>query len=77
MPMFTLPPFLLRLATHPDRLLEMKRYLGVAETSGVEAHLLGPEEIGRLHRLANPAEDHVTGGRLGRLDSQHHRQIRF
>ncbi len=50
----------LRLATHPDRLLEMKRYLGVAETTGVEAQLLGPEEIRRLHPLMTL--DGVLGG---------------
>ncbi len=50
----------LRLATHPDRLLEMKRYLGVARVTGVEAVMLDPDEIGNLHPLMDM--DGVLGG---------------
>ena len=36
----------LRLATHPDRLDEFHRYLGIAQATGVEARLIGAEEVG-------------------------------
>jgi dimethylglycine dehydrogenase len=41
----------LRLATHPDRLDEFKRYLSVAESAGVKAHLLTADEIKSLWPL--------------------------
>lgn len=60
----------LRLATHADRLLEMKRYLGVAEITGVEARMLSADEIGAMHPLMdlsgvlggvfNPADGHIA-----------------
>jgi len=60
----------MRLATHPDRLLEMKRYLGVADITGVEAHMLGPEEIAAMHPfidldgvlagIYNPRDGHIA-----------------
>src|SRR5687767_12669469 len=36
----------LRIATHRDRLDEFRRYLGIAEVTGVEAKLLSSAEIG-------------------------------
>lgn len=51
----------LRLATHPRRLDEFRRYLGIAEATGVEARLLAPEEIDVLWPLMD------TGGVLGGL----------
>ena len=33
----------LRIATHRDRLSEFQRYMGVAETAGVKAEIIGPE----------------------------------
>lgn len=51
----------LRLATHPRRLDEFRRYLGVAEATGAEARLLAPEEITTLWPLM------ATGGILGGL----------
>ncbi len=50
----------LRLATHPDRLDEFRRYMGVAQATGVEARLLTPEEIAALWPLMNT--DGVLGG---------------
>lgn len=60
----------LRLATHPGRLDEFRRYLGVAEATGVEAQLLTPEEIGALWPLMttegvlgglyNPGDGHIA-----------------
>lgn len=60
----------LRLATHPRRLDEFRRYLGVAEATGVEARLLTPEEIaalwplmsteGILGGLYNPRDGHIA-----------------
>ncbi len=38
----------IRIATHPDRLTEFQRYMGVAETTGVNAEIIGPEEIQKL-----------------------------
>lgn len=51
----------LRLATHPDRLLEFKRYLGVAAQTGVEARLVTPDEIKQMWPLMN-VDDSVLGG---------------
>ena len=60
----------LRLATHPQRLDEFRRYLGVAKATGVEACLLTPEEIGELWPLMtiegifgglyNPQDGHIA-----------------
>ena len=43
----------LRLATHPDRLDEFRRYMGVALATGVEAQLLTPDQIAALWPLMN------------------------
>ena len=50
----------LRLATHPDRMDEFRRYMGIAEATGVEARLLTPGEIAALWPLMNV--DGVLGG---------------
>lgn len=60
----------LRLATHPDRMDEFRRYMGIAEATGVEARLLTPEEIaalwplmktdGVLGGLFNPRDGHIA-----------------
>ena len=60
----------LRLATHPQRLDEFRRYLGVANETGVEACLLTPEQIGELWPLMtiegilgglyNPQDGHIA-----------------
>ncbi|MGE0652580.1 MAG: FAD-dependent oxidoreductase [Alphaproteobacteria bacterium] len=60
----------LRLATHPRRVDEFRRYLGVAEATGVEARMLTPEEIGALWPLMstegilgglyNPRDGHIA-----------------
>lgn len=60
----------LRLATHPRRLDEFRRYMGLAEATGVEAHLLTREEVGALWPLMNteavlgglynPADGHIA-----------------
>lgn len=60
----------LRLATHPRRLDEFRRYLGIAEATGVEARLLTTEEIGAfwplmdtegvLGGLYNPGDGHIA-----------------
>jgi dimethylglycine dehydrogenase len=60
----------LRIATHPDRLDEFKRYLSVAEASGVNAQLLSCDEIkalwplmemdGVLAGVYNPDDGHIT-----------------
>jgi dimethylglycine dehydrogenase len=60
----------LRIATHPDRLDEFKRYLSVAEASGVNAQLLTCDEIkalwplmetgGVLAGVYNPDDGHIT-----------------
>jgi dimethylglycine dehydrogenase len=64
----------LRLATHPDRLDEFKRYLSVAESAGVDAQLLSPEEVqalwplleteGLLAGIYNPEDGHIGGSDL-------------
>ena len=64
----------LRLATHPDRLDEFKRYLSVAESAGVNAQLLTPEEVksiwplvdteGLLAGVYNPDDGHIGGSDL-------------
>ncbi|SHM79015.1 dimethylglycine dehydrogenase [Roseovarius litoreus] len=60
----------LRLATHPDRMDEFKRYMGLARQTGVEAHLVSPDEIrdlwpfmnieGVLGGLYNPGDGHIA-----------------
>ena len=60
----------LRLATHPDRLDEFRRYMGLAEATGARARLLTPEEIGALWPLMktegilgglyNPEDGHIA-----------------
>lgn len=60
----------LRLATHPDRLDEFRRYLGLAQQTGVEARLVTPQEIeelwpfmnveGVLGGLYNPGDGHIA-----------------
>ncbi|MFM8528294.1 MAG: FAD-dependent oxidoreductase [Ilumatobacteraceae bacterium] len=60
----------LRIATHSDRLEEFRRYLGIAECTGVEAHLLSPEQVqavwpfmsldGLLGGLLNPLDGHIA-----------------
>ncbi len=60
----------LRLATHERRLDEFRRYMDVAQATGVEARLLTPEEIGRLWPLMdtagilagllNPGDGHIA-----------------
>ncbi|MGD8244761.1 MAG: FAD-dependent oxidoreductase [Anaerolineae bacterium] len=64
----------LRLATHPDRLDEFKRYLSVAEAAGVNAQLLTTEEVkslwpllqteGLLAGIYNPDDGHIGGSDL-------------
>ncbi len=64
----------LRLATHPDRLDEFKRYLSVAESAGVKAELLSADEIkslwplleidGLLAGIYNPDDGHIGGSDL-------------
>ena len=64
----------LRVATHPDRLDEFKRYLSVAESAGVNAQLLSPEEVqalwpllqtdGLLAGIYNPEDGHIGGSDL-------------
>ena len=64
----------LRLATHPDRLDEFKRYLSVAESAGVKAQLLSPDEVrslwpllqteGLLAGIYNPEDGHIGGSDL-------------
>ncbi len=66
----------LRLATHPDRLDEFKRYLSVADSAGVKAQLLTPEEVksiwplvdtdGLLAGVYNPDDGHIGGSDLAR-----------
>lgn len=51
----------LRLATHPDRLDEFRRYLGIAAKTGVEARLISPEEIKELWPLMQ-VDNSVLGG---------------
>ena len=50
----------LRLATHPDRLDEFRRYKDLALVDGIAAQLLTPEEIGALWPLMTT--DGVLGG---------------
>jgi dimethylglycine dehydrogenase len=60
----------LRIATHPDRLDEFRRYLGIADVTGVEARLLEPHEVteiwpfissdGLLGGLLNPYDGHIA-----------------
>jgi len=60
----------LRLATHPNRLDEFKRYLSIAEASGVNAQLLNRDEIkslwplletdGILAGVYNPDDGHIA-----------------
>jgi dimethylglycine dehydrogenase len=64
----------LRLATHPDRLDEFKRYLSVAEAAGVNAQLLTTDEVkslwpllqteGLLAGIYNPDDGHIGGSDL-------------
>ena len=66
----------LRLATNVDRLDEFKRYLSVAESVGVNAHLLTPGEVkslwplletrGLLGAVYNPDDGHLGGSDLAR-----------
>jgi len=66
----------LRLATHPDRLDEFKRYLSVAESAGVNAQLLTANEVkaiwplvdtdGLLAGIYNPDDGHIGGSDLAR-----------
>ena len=56
----------LRIATHPDRMDEFRRYLGIAEVTGVEAQLLSPAEIGAIWPMMNL--DGVLGGLLNPKD---------
>jgi dimethylglycine dehydrogenase len=56
----------LRVATHPDRLDEFRRYLGIAEISGIKAELLGPAQINEIWPIMNL--DGVLGGLLNPLD---------
>ncbi len=41
----------MRIATHPDRLDEFRRYMDVAATTGVKARLLSVEEVAALYPL--------------------------
>ncbi|WP_165491243.1 FAD-dependent oxidoreductase [Lichenihabitans psoromatis] len=60
----------LRLATQPDRMDEFRRYLGIADVTGVEAKLLAPGQImeiwpmlnmqGVLGGLLNPNDGHIA-----------------
>jgi len=64
----------LRVATHPDRLLEFRRYMGFAAVTGIEAHLLNPSEVvslwpmmqteGILGAVLNPTDGHMSGSDL-------------
>ena len=64
----------LRIASHPDRLDEFKRYLSVAESAGVNAQLLTPDEVksiwplmnteGLLAGIYNPDDGHIGGSDL-------------
>jgi len=64
----------LRLATHRDRLDEFKRYLSIAESSGVKAQLLSADEVkslwplldtdGVLAGIYNPDDGHIGGSDL-------------
>ena len=64
----------LRLASHPDRLDEFKRYLSVAESAGVTAQLLTADEVkalwplvdtdGLLAGIYNPDDGHIGGSDL-------------
>ncbi|MGD8968736.1 MAG: FAD-dependent oxidoreductase [Anaerolineae bacterium] len=64
----------LRLATHPDRLDEFKRYLSVAEAASVNAQLLTTDEVkslwpllqteGLLAGIYNPDDGHIGGSDL-------------
>lgn len=56
----------LRIATHPDRLDEFRRYLGIAEVTGVEAQLLSTAEIGAIWPMMNLKG--VLGGLLNPQD---------
>jgi len=66
----------LRIASHPDRLDEFKRYLSVAESAGVNAQLLMPDEVksiwplvnteGILAGIYNPDDGHIGGSDLAR-----------
>ncbi len=60
----------MRIATHPDRLKEFQRYIGVAETTGVRAEIIGPGEVGQLWPMMetdgiyaavfNPQDGHIA-----------------
>lgn len=56
----------MRIATHPDRMDEFRRYLGIAEVTGIEARLLTPEGIGEIWPMMNL--DGVLGGLLNPKD---------
>jgi dimethylglycine dehydrogenase len=56
----------LRIATHPSRLDEFRRYLGIAEITGVVAKLLSPADIKAIWPMMNV--DGVLGGLLNPLD---------
>lgn len=56
----------MRIATHPDRMDEFRRYLGIAEVTGVEANLLTPGEIGEIWPMMNL--EGVLGGLLNPKD---------
>ncbi len=58
----------LRLATHPDRLDELRRYAGIASAIGVRTEMLGPTEIGALWPLMDT--DGILAGILN-LDDGH------
>ncbi len=74
----------LRLASHPDRLDEFKRYLSIAEASGVNAQLLNPDEIkslwplletdGILAGVYNPDDGHITAADLAHALAEGARQ---
>jgi len=74
----------LRLATHSDRLDEFKRYLSVAESAGVNAQLLTPDEVkslwplvetdGLLAGIYNPDDGHIGGSDLARALAEGARQ---
>lgn len=56
----------MRIATHPDRMDEFRRYLGIAEITGIDAKLLTPEEISAIWPMMNL--EGVLGGLLNPLD---------
>lgn len=56
----------LRIATHADRMDEFRRYLGIAEITGVDAKMLTTAEIGRLWPMMNL--EGVLGGLLNPTD---------